>query len=225
MIKSIKAHLDTLEHAKGQSSLLFIISFIFSLTYCKLFLFTLGIFTLILSSYLWNAYNKTPFQILDHLTILFIGCSYINTSFINIIILYGLIYEYTINNQVYKTMRVAFSLSILLSLYKTYYYNFNYFLLLLLSVVIAVPTYFFRNYYYYKELTVFMPFENPHNYTSNDLTYLWHFTIMIILCITSLTANELLPINVLNLSTELTIVLIYMGFLSSTYYNLIKKLL
>jgi len=224
MIKFIKNHIDTLEHEKGQSSLLFIFSFISSLLYSELLLFKLANMTLIITSYVCNAYMKPQFMILDYLTIISIACSYINTLIINIIILYGCLYEYTIYNQIYITIACAFGLSGLFSLYKTYYYDFTYFIVLLSGFIIAVPTYIFKTHYYYKELNVYQSFNNPHNYTSNDLTYLWHFTIMLILGISSLTATNDIQLYFINLSTELTIILVYLGFFSSIFYKLIKKI-
>jgi hypothetical protein len=226
MFRIIKNHLDTLEHGKGNSSLFFIISFIISLIYSDLLLWKFANLLLPLISYLFNAYNKPEFQIIDHIAIAFVGCSYINISLINIIFFLILLYEYTIHKEVYRTMRLAFSSSILLAIYNTYYYNYGYFLLLLIAIIVAIPTYFARNYYYYKEIEKFSDFTNPHNYTSNDLTYLWHIGITCIISITSMTATIEMTSNAfLLLPIEVIIAVIYTGFLSTTYYGLYKRIL
>ena len=196
MFTIIKNHLDTLEHGKGNSSLFFIISFIISLIYSDLLLWKFANLLLPLTSYLFNAYNKHEFQIIDQLTIAFIACSYINISLINIIFFFMLLYEYTKHKKVDTSTRLAFGSSILLALYNTYYYNYDYFLLLLFATIVAVPAYFVRNYYYYKEIKMFVDLPNPHNHTSNELTYVWHIGITIIIIISSMTATIERPSNV-----------------------------
>lgn len=220
----IKKEINKPEFQKGKSSLLFIISTLFAITYSDLFFWRFGNILLIGTSYFCNAYNTEVLKTLDYLCIMFLNMACINSSYINIFLFYLLMIESTLYSKINASVQCSMLTGLSIGVYRTYLYCPDV-AIFGVPVCIVIPfVYNFRNYIYYRECETLNFVENPHIYTSNDFFYIWHICIVTILCISSLTSQSKLTVfNEYILSDITLVILIYTGLLGSVVYKLVKN--
>ena len=168
----------------GSSSLLFLISTAKAFSSSNLLSWKLSNCLLVIASFLCNATAyKNIFLLFDYIAICLVSLSYINNIFINVPYTLLLIYEYYKYNTIENIKDIAFGTAIIKSIIFTYLYvdkmHYN---IILISSIAAVLIYKIRCYLHKK---------NNNKYRL-PLTYLLHTCIMIIIYITSITANKLL---------------------------------
>lgn len=168
---------------KGSSSLLFIISTM-KVFYCSDFIqCKISNLYLIFASFIYNASEMNEkFLLYDYLAIYLVCTSFINRLYITIPLWISLFCEYKYNNSIENTKNISFVLAVTKSSIYTYYYlDIFYFIILLLSISGSCIFYKLRNYFY---VTL-----NIRKYNL-FLTYIFHFCIMNIIYISSITDIE-----------------------------------
>ena len=165
---------------KGSSSLLFIISTI-KVFYCSHYTqCKISNVFLIFASYICNASDMDEYFLFYDYFAIYLACiSFINEIYINIPLWLSLLCEYKYNKTIENTKNISFILAVTKSSIYTYYYSeFFWFVLLLSSIFGSCFFYKLRNYFYVdlnnKKYNLF-------------ITYLFHFCIMNIIYISSMT--------------------------------------
>lgn len=169
-------------YVNGSSSLLFMISTAKAIKHSKLFWWKFFNGQLVVASFLCNANKyKSPYLLLDYGTLFLINISYINNYKINSYLFFLLGLEYYCKNSIENTKNLSFVLVTLYSIVNTYLYSDSYnFYFLIGSTISGLLIYNLRYYL------------NKNNYKKYNsfLTYLFHFSMMNSLCISSFTANS-----------------------------------
>jgi hypothetical protein len=168
----------------GSSSLLFLISTAKAFSTSNLLSWKLSNCLLVIASFLCNATAyKSIFLFFDYIAIYLVCVSYINNIFINVPYTLLLIHDYYKYNSIENIKDIAFITAIGKAILYTYLYvDKMHYYIILLSSICAIIIYKIRCYLHKK---------NNKKYRL-PLTYLLHTCIMIIIYITSITANKLL---------------------------------
>ena len=168
-------------YINGSSSLLFMISTAKAIKYSKLFWWKFFNGQLVVASFLCNATEyKDSYMLLDYSTLFLINVSYINNYRINRFLFFLFGFEYYYKNSIENTKNLSFIIVTLCTLLNTYLYGDIYSFYSLIGSTISGGLIYKLRYYL-----------NKNNYKKYNLflTYLFHFSMMNSLCISSMTAN------------------------------------
>jgi len=169
-------------YLNGSSSLLFMISTAKAIKCSKLFWWKFFNGQLVVASFLCNANEyKNPYLLLDYGTLFLINTSYINNYRINRFLFFLLGLEYYYKNSIENTKNLSFIAVTLYSLANTYLYGDSYSFYSLIGSTISGSVIYYLRYYLNKN--------NCRKYNLL-LTYLFHFSMMNSLCISSITASS-----------------------------------
>ena len=169
-------------YINGSSSLLFMISTAKAIKNSKLLWWKIFNSQLIVASFLCNASEyKDSYMLVDYATLFLMNVSYINNYRINNYLFFLLGIEYYYKKSIENTKNFSFVIVILCSTINTYLYEDSYSFYSLIGTTITGGIIYNLRYYLNKN--------NCKKYNLL-LTYLFHFSIMNSLCISSMTANS-----------------------------------
>jgi len=168
-----------MNHIQGFSSLFFIISAIKSIYVSNNKLWKASNIFLVLSSYLCNATDYIErYLFMDHIAIIGIGISYINLSILKNIIFHIISYDYYLHGNLENSKDTFYIIAIIKSVVHTSILTESInTLVLILSIIIGVISINTRRSIEIKDKSIIML-----------LTWVWHFCMMNVLYISSITS-------------------------------------
>ena len=164
----------------GSSSLLFVISTIKAFYSSNLMIWKISNMFLVIASFLCNANNyDLVFLFLDYLAIYLACISYLNNMYINTLYTLSLIYEYNKYKSIDNMKNLAFATALGKCVINTYLYvDTTHLYVVFTSSACGLVVYKIRNYLHETNNTKYKVL----------LTYLFHFCVMNIMYVSSITA-------------------------------------
>ena len=169
---------------KGLSSLLFIVSSMEAFITSDLIFWKIANVVLLASSLIYNmgytTYNFHQYMLFDYLAIIFIVASYIDDIFFTIFSIMILAVEYSKYQNIIHTKNIIIIIGFITILYRTFINSTNQIQVLIFVGILGIVSFYIRNLMYYNK---------PINQTT-FFSLIWHYCIVIILCIASYTAQS-----------------------------------